>query len=158
MELQSRLDGLITMAIEFAPKILMAIVTLIIGLWIIGRIMKFVGAGLRKAGLGEDLVPFLSSLISVLLKVMLLFTVAGIVGIQTTSFVAVLAAAGFAIGMALQGSLGNFAAGVMVLVFKPYKEGDIVVVQDQLGRITEIQIFNTLIRSFDNKTVIVPNG
>ncbi len=158
MDLTAKLNNVIDMAIAYAPRIVMAIITLIIGLWIIGRVMKFIRQGLVKAGLGEDLVPFLSSLISVLLKVMLLFSIAGIVGIETTSFVAVLAAAGFAIGMALQGSLANFAAGVMVLIFKPYKVGDLVSVQDQLGHVEEVQIFNTIMKSLDNKKVIVPNG
>ena len=97
-------------------------------------------------------------MVGVLLKVMLIFSVAGVVGIDTTSFVAVMAAAGFAIGMALQGSLQNFAAGVMVLIFKPYKVGDIIDVHDQMGKVLEIQIFNTLIATFDNRTVIIPNS
>ena len=157
-KLSNYLDKLIGMTIEFAPKLLLALVVLIIGLWIIRNIVKMIGKTMDKSNLDKDIQPFLKSLVGVLLKVMLLFSVAGIVGIETTSFVAVLAAAGFAIGMALQGSLGNFAAGVMILLFKPYRIGDLIKTQDQTGHVQEIQIFNTIISTPDNKTVIIPNG
>lgn len=142
----------------YLPLILKAIAVLIIGLWVIKKIMRVVQTALSKSGISADIQPFLVSIISVLLKVLLVFTVAEIVGIETTSFVAILAAAGFAVGMALQGSLSNFAAGVMILIFKPYRVNDMVSLQDQMGRVQEIQIFNTLISTLDNKTVIVPNG
>ncbi len=158
MDITSKLDGLLKNAIEFAPKIVMALVVLLIGLWVINNIVSFLGNAMEKAGLDKDIRPFLKSLVGVLLKVMLIFSVAGIVGIETTSFVAVLAAAGFAIGMALQGSLGNFAAGVMILIFKPYRVGDLVNLQDEMGHVQEVQIFNTIIKTLDNKTSIVPNG
>lgn len=156
--LTSRLETFQTMAMEYAPKLVMAVVVLLIGLWIVNRLVSVVENLMERSGLSEDIRPFLTSLVSVLLKVMLIFSVAGIVGIETTSFVAVLAAAGFAIGMALQGSLGNFAAGVMVLIFKPYKVGDLIDVQGQTGHVQEIQIFNTIIATPDNRTVIIPNG
>ncbi len=152
------MDTFIEMAIAYAPKIVLAIVVLLIGLWIIGGIVKMVGKAMERAGLDKDIQPFLKSMLGVLLKVMLLLSVAGIVGIETTSFVAVIAAAGFAIGMALQGSLGNFASGVMILLFKPYRVGDLVDVQGQIGHVEEIQIFNTLLASPDNKKVIIPNS
>jgi len=157
-EYTNKLEQLSSMAMEYAPKLIGAILIIIIGLWIIGKMMDLVGKAMDRSGLSQDIQPFLKSLFSVILKVMLFFSAAGMVGIETTSFVAVLAAAGFAIGMALQGSLGNFAAGVMILVFKPYKVGDVVDVQDQVGHVKEIQIFNTLIKTPDNKIVIVPNG
>ena len=157
-ELNAKTDKFITMAMEYAPKFLLAIVVLVIGLWIIKKIVGMLGKVMDRSSLDQDVQPFLKSLIGVLLKVMLIFSVAGMVGIETTSFVAVLAAAGFAIGMALQGSLGNFAAGVMVLIFKPYKVGDLVSTQDQLGHVDEIQIFNTILTTLDHKQVIVPNG
>lgn len=157
-DLNAKTDKFITMAMEYAPKLLLAIVVLLIGLWIIKKIVGMLGSIMDRAKLDQDVQPFLKSLIGVLLKVMLIFSVAGMVGIETTSFVAVLAAAGFAIGMALQGSLGNFAAGVMVLIFKPYKVGDLVSTQDQLGHVNEIQIFNTILTTLDHKQVIVPNG
>lgn len=156
--LTGKMGLLIDLLISWAPKLVGAILVLLIGLWIIGRIMKFVSAGLTKSGLDKDVVPFLSSIIAVLLKVMLIFTVAGIVGIETTSFIALLGMAGLAIGMALQGTLSHFASGVMVMIFKPYKVGDLVDIQGVVGTVEEVQIFNTIIRNLDNKKTIMPNG
>lgn len=156
--LGGKADKFINMAMEYAPKLILAIVVLLIGLWVIKKIVGMVGKMMNRSNMDDSIQPFLKSMLSVILKVMLVFSVAGMVGIETTSFVAVLAAAGFAIGMALQGSLGNFAAGVMVLIFKPYKVGDLVSTQDQLGHVDEIQIFNTILTTLDHKQVIVPNG
>lgn len=144
--------------IAWAPKLVGAILVLILGLWIIGRIMKVVRRAMLRSGLEEDIVPFLSSLISVILKVLLILSVAGMVGIETTSFIALIGMVGLAIGMALQGTLGHFAAGVMILIFKPYRVGDLVDVQGVVGTVEEIQVFNTVINSLENKKVIIPNG
>lgn len=152
------LDRIMNGVWEYGPKIIMAIVILLVGLWLIGKFSQFFNKMLNKNGVDADLVPFLTSLVSVLLKVLLLFSVAEMVGIKTTSFVAMLAAAGFAIGMALQGSLGNFASGVLVLLFKPYKTGDLIEIADQKGWVQEIQIFNTTLKTATNQNVIVPNG
>jgi len=157
-ELNSKAGILIDTVIGWAPRIVGAILALIIGLWIIGMIMKAVRKGLESTGLDKDVVPFLSSIISVLLKVMLLISVAGIVGVETTAFIALIGAAGLAIGMALQGTLGHFASGVMILIFKPYGVGDLVDLQGQVGHVQEIQVFNTIINTLDNKRVIIPNG
>jgi small conductance mechanosensitive channel len=157
-DLNEKTEQFVTMAMEYAPKLILAIVVLVIGLWIVKKIVAMLGKVMDRSSLDQDVQPFLKSLIGVLLKVMLIFSVAGMIGIETTSFIAVLAAAGFAIGLALQGSLGNFAAGVMVLIFKPYKVGDLVSTQDQLGHVDEIQIFNTILTTLDHKQVIVPNG
>lgn len=146
------------MALQYAPKLVLAIVVLIVGLWIIKRLVNMLGKAMNNAKLDKDIQPFLQSLLSVILKVMLVFSVAGIVGIETTSFVAVLAAAGFAVGMALQGSLSNFASGVMILIFKPYKVGDLITVQGVTGVVEEIQIFNTMLLTGDHKKVIMPNS
>jgi small conductance mechanosensitive channel len=113
---------------------------------------------MMRRGLDVSLQSFLSSLISVSLKVLLLITVAGMLGIQTTSFVAVLGAAGLAVGLALQGSLANFAGGVLILVFKPFKVGDLIESAGQAGEVKEIQIFNTILLTPENKTAILPNG
>jgi len=110
----------------YAPKVAGAILTLIIGFWIIGMIVRGVKSLMNRNGVDETIQPFLGSLVSVGLKVMLLLSVAGMFGIQTTSFIAVFGALAFAIGMALQGSLGHFASGVLLLIFKPYKVGDLV--------------------------------
>ena len=153
-----KLESWMNMALDFAPRIVMALLVLIIGWWIIGRVMRVISRQMERRNLDSEIRPFLKSLISVLLKVLLLFSIAEMVGIRTASFLAMLAALGFAIGMALQGSLGNFAAGIMILAFKPYKLGDIIQIQDYKGKVTEIQIFNTVMVTPLNRTVIVPNG
>ncbi len=156
--LDRKIEKLYDIGLEFAPKIAAAIIVLVAGLYIINKLVDLIGKAMEHGKISEDVRPFLKSLAGVMMKVMLLFSAAGIVGIETTSFVAVLAAAGFAVGMALQGSLSNFAAGVMILIFKPFRVNDVVDIQGQMGHIKEIEIFNTIVRTFDNKIVIVPNG
>lgn len=153
-----KLGILIDQLVGWAPKLVGAIVVLIIGLWIISGLTKMLQNVMRRSGFDEGTIPFLSSLVNVVMKVMLMLSIAGMVGIETTSFIALLGMAGLAIGMALQGTLGHFASGVMILLFKPYKVGDLVDMQGQLGHVEEIQVFNTIIKSLDNKRVIVPNG
>lgn len=158
----TRMEGYIDTAVElglqYGPKLVLALVVLIVGLWIIGRVAKLLQRGFKKANTDRTLASFLSSLSSVVLKALLLISVASMLGIETTSFVAILAAGGLAIGLALQRSLSNFAGGVLVLMFKPYKVGDFVEAQGVSGSVDEIQIFNTVICTGDNKRVIVPNG
>ncbi|MDW7690517.1 mechanosensitive ion channel [Flammeovirgaceae bacterium SG7u.111] len=149
---------LIDLAWKYLPGIAMAIVVLIIGLIIIKSLTGFVKNLMIKRNVDVSLVPFLTSLFNVLLKVMLLISVASMVGIETTSFVAVIGAAGLAIGLALQGSLANFAGGVLILIFKPYKVGQVIEAQGFIGIVNEIQIFVTILKTFDNKTIIIPNG
>lgn len=156
--MQGYYDQAIGMAIEYGPQLILAIVVLIIGLWIIGKVVRLVQAGLNKSGTDETLAKFLCSLTSIILKALLFISVAGMVGIETTSFIAILGAAGLAIGLALQGSLANFAGGVLILLFRPYKVGDFVDAQGVAGTVFEIQIFNTIIKTPDNKRIIVPNG
>ena len=144
--------------LSWAPKLVAAILVLIIGFWIVGVISKIIYKSLNKSGIDEDLIPFLRSLASVLLKVLVVITAAGVIGIEITAFAALIAGAGLAIGAAMSGTLGHFAAGVMVLLFKPYKVGDLVDIQDTVGHVEEIQVFNTVIKSLDNKRVIIPNG
>ncbi|MEZ4906671.1 MAG: mechanosensitive ion channel [Saprospiraceae bacterium] len=144
---------------EYAPKAIGAIITLIIGFIIIGWINKLVQKMFDKRKLDPTIKPFLGSLISVGLKVMLLLAVAAMFGIQTTSFVAVFGALAFSIGMALQGSLGHFASGVLILIFKPFKVGDLVIIGDgKMGAVERIEVFNTILATLDNKRIIVPNG
>jgi len=151
-------DSLIQNLIAWAPKLVGAILVLIIGLWIVNKVTNMISKAMVKSGLDTDLIPFLTSLISVVLKVMLILSVAGMVGIETTSFIALIGMAGLAFGMALQGTLGHFASGVMILIFKPYSVGDLVNLQGELGHVEEIQVFNTVVKSLDNKKVIIPNG
>jgi small conductance mechanosensitive channel len=146
-------------AVNYAPSVIGAILTLVIGFWIIGRITNGLESMMQKRNLDETIRPFLSSLVSVGLKVMLLLAVAGMFGIETTSFVAIFGALAFAVGMALQGSLGHFASGVLLLTFRPYKVGDLVTLGGgQTGTVTGIQIFNTILATLDNKRIIIPNG
>ena len=148
-----------TMVIEYAPKVLAAIVIMLVGIRIINKLVSLAIRSMQARGIGADLTPFLGSIVGILLKILLFFTVAGVLGIDVASFVAVLAAAGFAIGLALQGSLSNFAAGIIIVLFRPYKVGDWVQIPEAyFGRVEEIQIFNTLLRTPGEKTLIVPNG
>lgn len=156
--LQTYLDKGYDLMVEYGIKVIMAILVLLIGFWIIRRISKVVDRLMEKKEVSLSLRKFLGSLVSILLKVMLLISVAQMVGIQTTSFIAVLGALGLAIGMALQGTLANFAGGVMILLFKPFKVGDLIESQGHLGTVKEIHIFVTILLSPENKTIIIPNA
>lgn len=152
------LSALWQTVLQWSPKIVGGILVLIFGFWIVKMINRIIQKSLRKSGIDEDLIPFLSSLVSVLLKILVFLTAAGVVGIEITAFAALLAGAGLAIGAAMSGTLNHFAAGVMVLIFKPYKVGDLVDIQGTVGHVEEIQVFNTVINTLDNKKVIMPNG
>ncbi len=139
-------------------KIIIAILIFFIGWNIISLITKIFSNTLKKRNFDETLRPFISNLILWGLRAFLFITTASYLGIETTSFVALLGALGFAIGMAMQGALANFAGGVIILVTKPYKVGDLVEMQDSLGVVKEIRLFNTILLSPENKTIILPNG
>ena len=143
---------------DYGPKVLGALAVFIVGLYITSLITKLISKALHRKGIDVSLQSFLGSLVSGGLKVLLLITVAGMLGIQTTSFVAILGAAGLAVGLALQGSLSNFAGGALLLIFRPFKVGDLVEISGQTGHVTEIQIFNTLLKTATNKVIILPNG
>lgn len=136
----------------------LAIVVWFVGSMVISRAVKIIASAMQKSNMDESLRPFLTSMISVLLKVLLLLAVASTLGMEVTSFVAILSAAAFAVGMALQGGLANFAGGVMILVFKPFKVGDVINAQGFTGGVKEIQVFNTLLLTPDNEMIIIPNG
>lgn len=146
------------MGLEYGPKLLGAIVFLIIGNWIIKAIVKTGAKLMDKSKLDASLKPFLRSMLEAVLKVLLVISVLGMIGIEMTSFIAILGAAGLAVGMALSGTLQNFAGGVMILIFKPFKVDDYIEALGFGGFVKEIQIFNTIIITHDNKTVILPNG
>lgn len=154
-ELMTR-AGELTM--QYIPKVLLALVTLVIGLWLIKLVDRISNRTMEKAGVDTTLQKFLSSMGSILLKVMLFISVASMIGIEMTTFVAVLAAAGLAVGLALQGSLANFAGGVMIILFKPFKVGDFIEAQGHMGVVESIEVFITSIKTIDNKVVIMPNG
>ena len=150
----------INMAMDFAPTVILAIVTLIIGLWIIKRIVKLVNKGIVKSGLDATLANFLSSLISIALKVMLLLSVAAMFGINTTGFIAIFSALMVGIGMALNGTLGHIASGVMLMIFKPFKVGDLVKIggAQSMGVVDNITAFNTVLKTLDNQRIIIANS
>ena len=147
------------MAIEYAPKVLMAVVTLVIGLWIIKKLMKVLDKSLVKNGMDLSLSKFLSSIVSAGLKVMLLLSVAGMFGVNTTSFIAILGGLMVGVGMALNGSLGQIASGVMLMIFKPFKVGDLVDIGGgSVGVVNAISAFNTELGTLDNKKIFVSNS
>ena len=155
---QEILQWLSDLAMAYGLKLIGAIIVLIVGLWVIKLIMKGIKKGMNKRNMDESLKPFLLSMIGILLKIMLVISVLTMVGIQMTSFIAILGAAGLAVGLALSGTLQNFAGGVMILIFKPFKVGDFIDAQGYMGVVKEIQIFITILTTPDNKTVIIPNG
>lgn len=146
------------LVLEYGPRLVFAILTLVIGLWIVKIIVNAVKKGLDRSNTDEILKGFLASIISVLLKIMVYITALGMLGVEMTSFIAILAAAGLAVGMALSGTLQNFAGGVMILLFKPFKKGDFIEAQGHTGTVHEIQIFMTVLKTPDNKTILIPNG
>ena len=146
------------MLVEYGPRLVGAILVLVIGSWVIKVIMRGMSKMMDRSNLDVSLKPFLKSLIRTLLRALIIISVLGMVGVEMTSFIAILAAAGLAIGMALSGTLQNFAGGVMILFFKPFKVGDYIEAQGHAGSVKEIQIFNTILKTPDAKIIIIPNG
>ncbi|AXP81074.1 Small-conductance mechanosensitive channel [Mariniflexile rhizosphaerae] len=148
----------IELAIEYGLKIIGAIAIWIIGSWIIKKILKATRKVMTKSSYEESLQKFLINLLSWGLKILLIITLLGTLGVPTTSFAAIIAAAGLAIGLALQGSLGNFAGGVLIMIFKPFKIGDVIEAQGEIGAVKQIEIFTTKLIGLSNKEIIIPNG
>ncbi|GAA4894440.1 small-conductance mechanosensitive channel MscS [Flaviramulus aquimarinus] len=146
------------LALDYGLKILGAVVIWIIGSWVIKKILKTTKKLMSKRDYDESLQKFLLNLLGWTLKIVLIVVVLGTVGVETTSFAAILAAAGLAIGLALQGSLGNFAGGVLIMIFKPFKIGDLIEAQGELGVVKEIEIFTTKLTGLSNREIIIPNG
>lgn len=146
------------LVVTYGLKVVAAVIVLIVGFWIIKIITKRTYKVMEKRNVNVSVRGFLKSLINILLKVMLLISIAKMVGIETTSFIAVLGAAGLAVGLALQGTLANFAGGVMILIFKPFEVGDLIESQGHKGTVKEIHIFVTILTTFENKTIILPNS
>ena len=156
IDLSELTEKAISLVMTYNPKLLLAILTLVVGLWLVNRFVNLLDHRLGKKD--PTLNKFLCGLISAVLKVMLLISVASMIGIETTSFIAVVGAAGLAIGLALQGSLANFAGGVLILIFKPFRVGDTIEAEGYLGSVAEIQILYTVLNTFDNRRVVIPNG
>ena len=151
-------DQLKNLAMEYGPSLIGAIITFFIGLWIIKGITNGVKKGFEKRNIDPSLRPFLIGLISTGLKIFLVVSVLSMIGIAMTSFVVIIGAVGLAVGLALSGTLQNFAGGVILLILKPFKVGDYIKAQGYSGTVHSIQIFNTVLKTPDNKTIIIPNG
>lgn len=158
MNVDQIIKQLTEMAVHYGPKLIGAVLVGLIGLWVIKVIVKAFNKILDKGKTEASLKPFLKGIVEALLKVVLVLSVLGILGIEMTSFIAILGAVGLAVGMALSGTLQNFAGGVMILILKPFKVGDLIETQGHLGVVKEIQIFVTVLLSPENKTIIIPNG
>ena len=147
-----------TLFVEYGPKVLTAFAILIIGLFVINMLVKMSKKIMVKGKVDITLQKFLGDLLSWILKALLIITVISKLGVPTTSFVALIGAAGLAVGLALQGSLANFAGGVLIMIFKPFKIGDLVEAQGEIGVVKEIEIFTTKLTGLSNKEIIIPNA
>lgn len=145
-------------AVIFVPKVFLAVIILWVGLKIIRKFNNITNKTLSARNIDSTIRPFFSSLVDIGLKFVLFLVVAGIFGFEITSILALISALAFAVGLALQGSLGHFASGILILVLKPYKVGDEIKVGDAEGFVEEIQVFNTILRTRDNRMITVPNG
>jgi small conductance mechanosensitive channel len=151
-------EKILDLLVQYAPKLAGALLVLVVGLYLIRVFTRIITRIMEKRNTDASLRSFIRSLFNMLLKVLLVISVMGMIGIEMTSFIAILGAAGLAVGMALSGTLQNFAGGVMILLFKPYKAGDYIEAQGFAGTVSEIQIFNTILLTVDNKTIIIPNS
>ena len=154
----SYIETIKTNLIFYIPKVLLAIAILWIGFKVVKKIEKIVDTSLQKVNISDTMRPFLNSLLSTTLKIVLILVAVSILGVELSGLVTIVAAMGFAIGLSLQGSLGNFASGILILFLKPYKVGDWIQVNEKFGNVSEIGIFNTLMITPGNKTLIVPNS
>ena len=154
----SAIQSLSGYAVNLCKNLLAAVVIYIIGKWLIRKVNSIVSKLMRKKHVEASLQTFLESIVNVSLWILLVIAVISVLGVETSSFVALFTGAGMAIGMAMSGTLGNFAGGVMILLFKPYKVGDFISAQGYDGIVKEIQIFNTILVTTDNQTIIIPNG
>lgn len=151
-------DQLLDFTVTFAPKVLMALLSLWIGFWLVKRVLKVLDLALDKSGLGPEVQGFAQSFASVLLKAAVVLFAASFLGFEVSSIIGILAAASFAVAFALQGSMANFASGLMIMVFKPYRIGDMVEVNGKFGKVQDIKIFSTILSTPGMKTLIIPNG
>lgn len=151
-------EAWLPVVLEYSGKLTLAVITLLIGWWLISRLTSSIESMLAARKVDRALSSFIGSLISIVLRILLLISVASMIGVETTSFIAMIGAAGLAIGLALQGSLANFAGGVLIMLFRPFRAGDWIEAQGVSGSVDSIQIFHTTLKTGDNKVVIVPNG
>ena len=156
--MEKYIDKLNTLFIEYTPKILAALVILILGLISINLFIRLFKRILSKRKVDNTVQKFLADLLSWTLKILLFVVIITKLGVQTTSFAAIIGAAGLAVGLALQGSLSNFAGGVLLLIFKPFKEGDLIEAQGEIGVVKDLEIFTTKLTGLSNREIIIPNG
>lgn len=152
------LDDIMGLVVQYGGRVVLAVVVLIIGLFVIRKLVSVFRKTLKKREVDVSLTPFLTTIVGVLLKVMLLISIASMVGIEMTSFIAVLGAAGLAVGLALQGSLANFAGGVLILILKPFKVGDFIEGAGHMGTVREIQVFYTYLTTPSGQEIVIPNA
>lgn len=155
---EKALNNIMEYAMTLGKNIVVAIILYFVGRFIISKLTKVVRKLMLKRNMEPSLYSFLDSLMSICLYFILVIAIVGVLGIETSSFVALFASAGVAIGMALSGTLQNFAGGVMILIFRPFRVGDVIEAQGFCGAVKEIQIFNTVLTTVDNQTIIIPNG
>ena len=157
-DLEKYKDLVLDWAVTFVPKVILAVAILVIGLWVVKKIAHVFEKVLERAKLSPELLGFFMSMASMALKFVVILVAAGTLGFDSSSLLGVLAGVVFAIGLALQGFLGNFASGITIVFFKPYKVGDWVQISEMFGRVESIQIFNTILSTPGDKTLIIPNG
>jgi small conductance mechanosensitive channel len=152
------LETMMQYCVTFGKNLLAAIVIYFVGRFIISKLTRLVRAVMQKKQIEPSLYSFLDSFLTICLHFVLVIAIVGVLGIETSSFVALFASAGVAIGMALSGTLQNFAGGVMILLFRPFRVGDFIEAQGYSGTVNQIQIFSTILTTVDNQTIIIPNG
>lgn len=158
IEIQNYFDNLKTVVLEYSPKLVVALVILLVGLWVSSMITKAAKKIMLKRKVELTLSNFIGNLIFWTLRVVLIVTVISKLGIETSSFVAILGAAGLAIGLSLQGSLSNFAGGILIVLFKPFKLGDTIETQGETGKVSEILLFSTKLITATNQVIYIPNA
>lgn len=157
-ELQKSIQSWGKEILDYSPKLILGVVVLVVGLRLAEKLMKVIRVKMADSSLSPEIIPFLLSVIGVSLKMMAILIAASIIGVETASFMTIIAALTFAIGMSLQGSLSNIASGILILIFKPYKNGDYISIGDHKGMVKEIQILNTVVNSLQNENIIIPNS
>jgi small conductance mechanosensitive channel len=158
MDTAKLIDSITQISVDFGLRILYAVLIIFVGRWIVKLLLKIIKTALEKTSIEETVRIFIANLLNTLLMVIIFIAAINQLGIETTSIIAMLGAAGLAIGLSLQGSLANFAAGILVVTFKPYKVGDYIEAGSAAGTVLDIQIFSTVLKTGDNKIVIIPNG
>jgi len=151
-------DLLVAMAMQYVPKVFLALITLVVGFWLVRFLIKAMHRALQMERVDKSLAGFLENLISIVLKILVIMTVAMMIGVEMTSFIALLGAVGLAVGLSLQGSLANLAGGILILFFKPFKVGEEITAMTQKGVVEKIEMFATVLRGADGTMIIIPNG